>query len=112
MSEEQTCFTLVQWAKLKKIALYHIPNEAKRSKWGYIKQYRLGTKKGFPDYLLAEPTKDYPIMFFEVKTKGKKPTLEQFEMLELLSKKGYYTDWYDSIDDAILGIERYMGWKK
>lgn len=92
-SEEQQA--LFDWAKLQYgkypelRALYHIPNEGKRSKATGARLKREGMKDGVSDNCLPVKRGGYGSLYIELKRiKGSKVTPEQREWIELMQEVG------------------------
>lgn len=92
-SEEQQA--LFDWAKLQYgkypelRALYHIPNEGKRSKVTGARLKREGMKDGVSDNCLPVKRGKYGSLYIELKRKkGSKVSSEQREWIELMWKVG------------------------
>lgn len=74
--------------KLPEFALYHTPNEGKRS---YITAARMkaeGMRKGVPDIVLAVPSSGYGALYIELKTAKGRVSREQLDFLSLLDRCG------------------------
>lgn len=114
-SETEDSIALMKWARLKKLPLIHIQNEAKYEKKSYInkqgkkvtycpggiKSNAKGREKGFPDFFLFVPAysdiwtldqKYYSGLGIELKRKDlirKKVKIEQIIWIERLRSYGY-----------------------
>lgn len=107
-SESKIQRAIVQWARLQGLPLISIPNHGKRSLWAGRNEVAMGLTKGVSDLFLARPVGYYAGMWIELKAKGKKPTVEQYEWLEIMLKEGYHAVWFDNIDDTKRGIVDYL----
>lgn len=79
------------------------PNEAKHRNFRIINlQKKEGMKKGFPDISVFVPTKKYPAYFIELKTSTGKPSKEQIEWIERLTRWGYKAEIIKTNDVEVL----------
>lgn len=88
---------------------FSIPNEGRRS-WNLgSKLKRSGLKKGVPDIFIAYPSGSFHGLFIEFKSKGKKPSDAQDNMLSLLSEQKYQTFVVVAdLDKAIDSVNEYL----
>lgn len=94
-SDEQQA--LFDWAELQSgkypelRALYHIPNEGKRSAATGAKLRREGLRSGVPDICLPVARGGYHSLYIEMKrVKGGRMTVDQACWLNMLTKYGNY----------------------
>lgn len=100
---------LVKWARLQRLPLISIPNHGKRTAWAGEQEVAMGLTKGVSDLFLARPNGYLHGMWIELKSKGRSPTVEQYDWLNGMESEGYRAVWYDNLDDAIAGIKNYLG---
>lgn len=74
-----------------RLLLHHSPNGGKRSAIEAARFKAMGTRKGFPDLILALPCNGYHGALFELKSEKGKTSKEQEAYLALLKKQGYKT---------------------
>ena len=67
-----------------------------------------GLTVGWPDYQLLVPRGKYHGLMLEIKSPGKKPTLEQRTLLAVLGSQGYMAAWAAGFDDSWAIVENYM----
>lgn len=92
--------------------IFHIRNEAKRSKREGHQAKLMGLKTGVSDLFLALPVKNYHGMWIELKSKNGKPSDEQLAWLELMKSVGYHTGVYYGWVEAAKAINNYLGKKQ
>ena len=108
-AEEQ--FIVVDFCRLYRIRIVHIPNEGKRTAWTGRQLGQLGLSKGFPDLFIPTANKGYHGMLIELKrTKGSKTTEEQLEWITYLNNSGYYAVICKGADSAIHEIKKYFSY--
>ena len=94
-SEETEQIHLITWCKWAESkypeleAIYHVPNEGKRSARAGGKLKEMGLKPGVPDICLPVPKAGFCGLYIELKRIGGKPTPEQVSWLELLDAYGH-----------------------
>lgn len=94
-SEETEQIHLMIWctwaqAKYPELeAIYHIPNEGKRSKVTGGRLKSMGMRPGVPDICLPVPRGKFSGLYIELKKIGGKPTDNQIDWLELLDRYGH-----------------------
>lgn len=77
--------------------IFHVPNGGARNKREGAKFKRLGVRRGVPDLLWLLPREEtgespsYNGLAMELKAKKRKPTKEQVELLDRLTRRGYFT---------------------
>lgn len=71
--------------------LYHVPNEAKRSKATAARMARMGLRAGVPDLCLDAPAGKYHGLRIELKVEPNRPTEEQRRWLRNLRVSGYFS---------------------
>lgn len=90
-------------------AIYHIPNEGKRSVVNGSQLKAAGLKSGVPDLCLPCPRGGYAALYIEMKKDEKaKVSPAQKEWLERLSNLGNYAVVCRSATAAISVIESYL----
>ena len=67
-----------------------------------------GLTVGWPDYQLLVPRGKYHGLMLEIKSPGKKPTLEQRTLLAVLGSQGYMAAWAAGFEDSWAIVENYM----
>ena len=67
-----------------------------------------GLTVGWPDYQLLVPRGKYHGLMLEIKSPGKKPTLELRTLLAVLGSQGYMAAWAAGLDDSWAIVENYM----
>lgn len=95
-TESQEQIALFQWVNLQSHKypllelLYHIPNGGKRDIGTARKLKAEGVRAGIPDLCLPVSKGEYHGLYIELKAGKNKPTANQCEWIEKLSKQGYY----------------------
>lgn len=125
-SESQEAQALIKWARLKKLPLIHITNEAKLERKSYIdkktgktrwycpggkKLNAMGREKGFPDFFLFVPTEQYHGLAIELKRKDfkmPKSYSNQYYWLVKLRVNGYEGRFAFGWEHAKEIIENYL----
>lgn len=88
---------VMEWAELMVnrwpalCMLYHVPNEAKRSKATAARMARMGLRAGVPDLCLDAPAGKYHGLRIELKVEPNRPTEEQRRWLRNLRVSGYFS---------------------
>lgn len=108
MSESDEQAAVVDYCRLKRIPVYHIPNEGKRSYQTAAKLKRLGMSPGVPDLCIPVARGRYHSLYIEMKAKGGKPTKNQREWIMLLRSQGMCAAVCVGASNAIDLIDRYM----
>lgn len=112
ISEQQAVIEWCRWntgryPELR--AIYHIPNEGKRSRLNGAILKAAGLRKGVPDLCLPCARGGYHALYIEMKKDSKsKPTKDQLEWIDLLYSLGNYATVCYSADDAINVIKGYL----
>jgi hypothetical protein len=109
-SESEIQKSLIEWARLfpdERRLMFHIPNEAKRSKLGYIGQAVMGTRAGAADLFVPMARAGWNGLFLELKSAGNNPTKTQVAFGADMNACGYAWAWADTIDDAVGIVTRY-----
>ena len=95
VTEHQHQSALFQWWKvvhhryrLPEKALYHTPNEGKRSVYAAAKLKAEGMRTGLPDIVLAVPRGGYGALYIELKTQKGRPSQDQLEYIDILCSCG------------------------
>ena len=89
--ETENQIALFEWAKLNKgrfpeiEAMYHIPNEGKRSQRFGAELKSMGLRKGFPDVCLPVPRRESGALYIELKAPSGTISKEQMEWIRLLN---------------------------
>ena len=91
-----------------RLLLHHSPNGGKRSESEAARFKAMGTRKGFPDLILALPCNGYHGAFFELKSEKGKTSKEQEVYLALLKKQGYMTFVTRSYEDFDNQLKEYF----
>lgn len=91
-----------------RLLLHHSPNGGKRSAIEAARFKAMGTRKGFPDLILALPCNGYHGAFFELKSEKGKTTKEQEVYLAVLKKQGYKTFVTRSYEDFDKQLKEYF----
>ena len=87
---------VLQWAELMQkrwpqlCMLYHVPNEAKRSKATAARMAAMGLRAGVPDLCLDAPAGKYHGLRIELKVEPNRPTEQQKKWLRNLRISGYF----------------------
>ena len=111
MSEAEEQITVVEYCDLKRIPVYHVPNEAKRSPQGGLYMRRLGLRAGVPDLCIPVARGKYHSLYIEMKTKKGRVTERQADWIELLREQGMCAYVCHGADNAIALIDLYMAEK-
>lgn len=109
MSEAEEQAAVVEYCDLRKIPVYHIPNEGRRSARTGAMLKRQGLKSGVPDLCIPVARGRYHSLYIEMKAKGGRATANQTDWIHLLRSQGMcaYVCW--GADSAIALIDEYMG---
>lgn len=91
-----------------RLLLHHSPNGGKRSAIEAARFKAMGTRKGFPDLILALPCNGYHGAYFELKSEKGKTSKEQEVYLALLKKMGYKTFVTRSYEDFDNQLKEYF----
>lgn len=104
LSEDQESQILADYCRLKNYTFCHINNEFYTKSWKQKnRQLRLGSAKGFPDYLIIVNNK---LIAIEMKrAKGGVVSPAQKEWVETLNKAGVPTQVCKGADNAIAFIK-------
>jgi hypothetical protein len=112
-SELQIQISLIQQLRLscrRGVTYWHTPNGELRDKRFAAKLKAMGTLAGVSDLMFVFP-KAEPLLFLEIKAKGRKPTPDQKHFGEMMLAAGHRYEWTDSIDDAMRILKRYKVFK-
>lgn len=110
--EEQT--VLFSWAKLNEWRwpelewMYHIPNGGKRTKSEAARFRAMGVKAGISDIFLPCARGPYHGLYIELKALDGKPSKEQTEFIDAVTKQGFCCHVCYGADEAMKTIEKYM----
>lgn len=113
-SEEQATALIFEWArwherKYKALqAMYHVPNEGRRSAQTGAKLKRQGMKSGVSDICLPYASCGYSNLYIELKVGKNTPTKEQEAFIELINEIGGKGLIVYEADNAIKVIESYL----
>ena len=77
----------------------------------YNRLKREGLKAGVPDLFLAVPKSIYHGLFIEIKSREDRLRKNQFDMIQLLTGKGYKCIVINSLNDFINEINSYLSIK-
>ncbi len=102
-TEYQECQAFWQRAQYHPIMrdyLIHIANEGSRSFAYFAALKSIGFRPGIPDYLLSYPAKKYHSLWFDMKRKGKKGSLNQDVWMTRLNACGSLALYVYSADEA------------
>lgn len=107
LSEDQECEILADYCRVKKYMFCHINNEFYTKSWKQKnRQLRLGSAKGFPDYIIIVKGKMICVEMKRVKNSKTSP--HQLIWLEALNAAGIPTIVAKGADEAIAFIESQM----
>jgi hypothetical protein len=101
---------VIAWCRSRKDGrryAIHIPNEGKRSPRLGAQLKKEGMLPGVSDIFIPMARGGWYGLWFELKSRGKKPTGEQYDFLAAMAAQGYATGWTDDLDTAISEINRY-----
>lgn len=113
-TEHQEQCALFEWAaqsrgKWPELALlYAIPNGGHRLPAVAGKLKAEGVKKGMLDTCLPCARSGYHGFYVELKSRGRKPTPEQYAWMTALRAQGYKADWYDEWEAARDALVSYL----
>lgn len=113
-SEDQINIAFVQWCHLHhdgRELVYHVPNEAKRSRAGHGIMIGKGLVVGQPDLCIPIGKGGWLSLHLELKRFGERPTVKQASRMEVLMAAGNYCTWADTLEHAISVTESYMAGK-
>lgn len=96
-----------QYNNIKKL-LYATPNGGKRDRKEAAKMKAEGVRAGVPDLTLAVPRGQWKALYIEMKILPNQPTDDQREMMELLTKQGYYCQVVYTKEQFIELVNNYM----
>lgn len=104
--EEQA--TIVAWARLNGIRLFHVPNGGSRHAAEAARMKKIGVEPGVPDLCIPTMAGGYGALFLEVKSKNGKPTPKQLDWIGYLNGQGYLalTAW--GADHGMMLIREYV----
>ena len=89
-------------------ALYHVPNEGKRSFSVAARLKAEGMRSGVPDIVLAAPRGNYGALYIELKTAKGRPTAEQLDYIDALRECGNAAQVCYGWDEARRVVEAYL----
>lgn len=113
-SETEEQKIVMRWARVMQSRypalenLYHVPNEAKRSKTTASVLKAMGLRAGVPDLILDYPAGAYHGCRIELKHGSNKPSTAQVDWLNRLQKVGYFVAVCYESEAAIKVLEKYV----
>ena len=107
-NETDEQIAVIEYCDVKRIPIYHIANEGKRTRYTGSLLRLLGMRKGVPDLCIPLPRGKYHGFYIEMKSEAGKVTKEQTKWLKLLKNNGYATAICYGADEAINKIAAYM----
>lgn len=114
VSEEAEQIHLMQWctwaqSKYPELeAIYHVPNEGKRSAVTGGKLRQMGLRSGVPDICLPVPSGEFIGLYIELKKVGGRLTDNQAVWLEMLERYGHCVAVCYGAEDAETVITAYL----
>lgn len=114
VSEEAEQIHLMQWctwaqSKYPELeAIYHVPNEGKRSAVTGGKLRQMGLRSGVPDICLPVPSGEYIGLYIELKKVGGRLTDNQAAWLEMLERYGHCVAVCYGAEEAETVITAYL----
>ena len=105
---------VIRWARVMQSRLpalgnlYHVPNEAKRSRQTAAVLKSMGLSAGVPDLILDYPSGSYHGCLIELKNGANKPSKYQIDWLNRLQDAGYFVAVCYEADAAIRVLEKYL----
>lgn len=106
---------VIRWARVMQSRLpalgnlYHVPNEAKRSRQTAAVLKSMGLSAGVPDLILDYPAGAYHGCRIELKHGANKPSVHQIEWLARMQDAGYFAAICYESDAAIYVLQKYLG---
>ena len=88
--------------------LIHVPNGGYRTRAEAGRFKAMGVVAGVPDLLLFAPRGVYNGLALELKAGAGKPSANQVEYLDLLSRSGWRTQLCYSVEDFQLAVSNYL----
>lgn len=113
--EAQEQAVVISWCKMQENKypslknIYAIPNGGYRNKLEASNLKKQGVKSGVPDLHLAYPSGCYHGLYIEMKWGRNKPTPNQNDWIDRLTKARYQVEVCWSSEEAINVIKRYLG---
>lgn len=113
-SETEEQKIVIRWARVMQSRLpalgnlYHVPNEAKRSRQTAAVLKSMGLSAGVPDLILDYPMGAYHGCRIELKHGANKPSKHQIDWLNRLQDAGYFVAVCYESDAAIRVLEKYL----
>ena len=109
-TEAQEQAVVVEWAKMRRLPLFHIPNGGSRDVREARNLKLQGVRAGVPDLFLPMASQGYHGLFIEMKReRGGTVTQAQREWLDLLERNGYRAAVCRGAQAAISEIRGYLG---
>ena len=105
---------VIRWARVMQSRLpalgnlYHVPNEAKRSRQTAAVLKSMGLSAGVPDLILDYPSGSYHGCRIELKHGANKQSKYQIDWLNRLQDAGYFVAVCYEADAAIRVLEKYL----
>ena len=112
--EEQEQTKIFLWASMQEglypelKLMYHIPNGGERNKVVAAKLKAAGVKAGVPDICLPVARGQYHGLYIELKIDKGRPTQQQKEWNDALTKQGYKAVFCWGFESAIEVIKEYL----
>lgn len=113
-SETEEQKIVIRWARVMQSRwpalqnIYHVPNEAKRSRQTAAVLKLMGLSAGVPDLILDYPAGAYHGCRIELKHGANKPGTNQVDWLNRLQDAGYFVAVCYEADAAIRVLEKYV----
>lgn len=104
----------VRYLRLNNLLFLHPPNEImvrpqtdKFYRAVMSKRYLLGLEAGAPDIMILENNDYFFGMAIELKVRNNTPTLKQYDWLDRLAKRRWFSVWINDIDTFIFLVNHY-----
>ena len=109
MSEASEQCAFIEWADLKGVPVFAIPNGGRRDAKEAAHLKKQGVKPGVPDLFVPVARGGYHGLFIEMKDGRNKPTDKQAEWIALLRDEGYAAFVCYGAGNAMACADWYMG---
>lgn len=110
--EDRLQISCVQWFDAKypklKLLLHHSPNGGRRNVIEAAKFKQMGVRAGFPDLILLEANRYYPLMGIELKTTKGRQSDHQKAYQQEFERHGYKYIIVRSLDEFIKEVTSYL----